>query len=85
MLIGVDPWFKVLVTVFGKSSGALKAWLWLWPGNDTGNTLTGRFTWKNNKRSIKEVTKKKITRIRKNDYRTSQWDVWFPESSENES
>ena len=49
MLIGDEPWFKVRVTVFGRSSGALKAWLWLWPGNDTGNTLTGRFTCRNGK------------------------------------
>lgn len=45
MLMGEEPWFKVRVTVFGKSSGALKAWLWLLcPGNVTGKTLTGRFT-----------------------------------------
>lgn len=46
MLIGDDPWFKVLATVFGKSSGTLNAWLWPWPGNDTGSTLTGRLTCK---------------------------------------
>lgn len=45
MLIGDDPWVRFRTRVLGKSSGALKAWLWPCPGNVTGNTLTGRFTY----------------------------------------